>query len=416
MAPVRSDPPPLERWTDQAREWVAARLPSRDQGARAWGEGSDDVAIFNAMTHEEEARLIRGIMDWQCEKFDAGYGAITWPPQHGGAGLPAGYERAFRRVEARFRTPGQHETPNVSINLVANTIRVVGSDEQRERFLRPLLRAEILACQLFSEPGAGSDLGSLSTTAVRDGPGWVLHGQKIWSSGAQFSGWGEIICRTDADVPKHQGMTAFLLPMDAAGVDVRPIRQMTGGASFNEVFLSDVRIPDGLRLGPVGGGWKVALTTLGFERAGRGEVRGGTYHEVFRLARWLGVTSDPCVRQLLARLYCGHQAMALSARRAGARARAGGPPGPEGSVGKLLFTRQQKAISDAVAALLGPRIAADTGEWGTFAWSAFLLGAPGNRIAGGSDEIQHNIIGERVLGLPAEPRADRDLPFRDTPR
>jgi alkylation response protein AidB-like acyl-CoA dehydrogenase len=400
---VTSDLPSLDQWTDQARQWLAARLPSRDKSARAWGEGSDDVAVFHAMTGEEEGRLIRSIMDWQREKFNAGYGAITWPREHGGAGLPGSYARAFRRAEARFRTPGHHETPNVSINLVGNTIRVLGTDEQKARFLGPLLRAEILACQLFSEPGAGSDLASVTTAAVRDGDEWLLSGQKVWSSGARHSDWGEIICRTDVSVPKHQGMTAFLLPMNLPGIDIRPIRQMTGGSSFNEVFLTDVRIPDELRLGPVGGGWRVALTTLGFERGGGGEVRGGTYREVLALARWLGVTSDPAIRQLLARLYCGHQAIALTARRAAGRARAGGPPGPEGSVGKLLFTRQQKAISDAVETLLGPRITANTGEWGTFAWSAFLLGAPGNRIAGGSDEIQHNIIAERILGLPREP-------------
>ena len=404
---MTADLPSLAQWIDQARQWLGAQLPPRERSIRTWGEGPDEVAVFHALTREEEGRLIHDIMAWQQQKFDAGYGAITWPCEHGGAGLPGSYARAFRRAEAQFRTPGHHETPNVSINLVGNTIRVAGNDAQRKRFLRPLLRAEILACQLFSEPGAGSDLASLSTAAVRDGDGWLLSGQKVWSSGALFSDWGEIICRTDPSVPKHQGMTAFLLPMNAAGIDVCPIRQMTGGSSFNEVFLSDVRIPDELRLGPVGGGWKVALTTLGFEHGGGGEARGGTYREVLALARWLGVTSDPVVRQQLARLYCGHQTIALTARRAAARTRAGHPPGPEGSVGKLLFTRQQKAISDTVQTLLGARLAANSGEWGTFAWSEFLLGAPGNRIAGGSDEIQHNIIGERILGLPREPEPGR---------
>ena len=177
-----ADFPPLEEWTEQARQWLAARLPLqdrsiRDRSARTWGEGSDDVAVFHAMTREEEGRLIRNIMDWQREKFDAGYGAITWPREYGGAGLPSSYARAFRRVEAGFATRGHHETPNVSINLVGNTIRVVGSEEQKARFLRPLLRAEILACQLFSEPGAGSDLASVTTAAVRDGDEWVLNGQ-----------------------------------------------------------------------------------------------------------------------------------------------------------------------------------------------------------------------------------------------
>ena len=404
---MTSDLPSLEQWTEQARQWLAARLAPRERTTRTWGHGSDEVAVFHALSRDQEGQLIRDIMAWQQQKFDAGYGAITWPPEYGGAGLPGSYARAFRRAEAQFSTPGHHETPNVSVNLVGNTIRVAGSDAQRERFLRPLLRAEILACQLFSEPGAGSDLASVTTAAVRDGDDWVLSGQKVWSSGALFSDWGEIICRTDTTVPKHQGMTAFLLPMNLPGIEVRPIRQMTGGSSFNEVFLTDARIPDELRLGPVGGGWKVALTTLGFERGGGGESRGGTYRDVLALAQWLGVTSDPLVRQQLARLYCGHQAIALTARRAAARVRAGSPPGPEGSVGKLLFTRQQKAISETVQALLGARLTADTGEWGTFAWSEFLLGAPGNRIAGGSDEIQHNIIGERILGLPREPDPSR---------
>jgi alkylation response protein AidB-like acyl-CoA dehydrogenase len=404
---VTSDLPSLEQWTEQARQWLAARLALRERTTETWGQGSDDVAVFHALSRDQEGRLIGDIMAWQQQKFDAGYGAITWSPEYGGAGLPGSYARAFRRAEAQFRTPGHHETPNVSINLVGNTIRVAGSDAQRERFLRPLLRAEILACQLFSEPGAGSDLASVITAAVRDGDDWVLSGQKVWSSGALFSDWGEIICRTDTTVPKHQGMTAFLLPMNLPGIEVRPIRQMSGGSSFNEVFLTDVRIPDELRLGPVGGGWKVALTTLGFERGGGGESRGGTYRDVLALAQWLGVTSDPLVRQQLARLYCGHQAIALTARRAAARVRAGSPPGPEGSVGKLLFTRQQKAISETVQTILGARLTADTGEWGTFAWSEFLLGAPGNRIAGGSDEIQHNIIGERILGLPREPDPSR---------
>jgi alkylation response protein AidB-like acyl-CoA dehydrogenase len=413
---MTSEPPEIGEWSAEARAWLAGQLPPRQATGRfIWGQGSDDVAVFNDLSDDDERSLIAGIMDWQQRKFDAGYGAITWPPEYGGAGLPSAYARAFRREETRFDGPGHHETPNVSINLVGNTIRVSGSEAQRQRFLRPLLRAEILACQLFSEPGAGSDLAGLSTSAVRDGDDWVLNGAKIWSSGARYSDWGEIICRTDPDVAKHEGMTAFLLPMDSPGLEVRPIRQMSGGSSFNEVFLADVRVPDDLRLGDIGAGWKIALTTLGFERGGSGEVRGGTYRDVVELARFLQVTDDAGVRQALARLYTGHQAMAYNSRRAAAKVRSGAP-GAEGSIGKLLFTRQQQAIAETVESLLGPRLAADTGEWGTFAWSTFLLGAPGNRIAGGSDEVQHNIIGERVLGLPAEPRVDRDIPFRDVPR
>jgi alkylation response protein AidB-like acyl-CoA dehydrogenase len=403
----------LAEWAGQARAWLAARLQPRPAQSDLWGVGSDDVSVFRDLTQAEESAWIAAIRDWQRVKFDAGYGAITWSTEFGGVGLSGAYARAFRREESRFELPGHHEVAAVSLNLIAPTIRAVGTDAQRERFLRPLLRGDQLACQLFSEPGAGSDLAGLRCGAVRDGDAWVLNGQKVWSSGAQFADLGEIICRSDPSVPKHKGMTAFLLPMDTPGVEVRQIRQMSGGASFNEVFLTDVRLPDDLRLGEVGAGWKVALTTLGYERAGENENRGGTYRDVIALASWLERTDDPLVRQRLARLYIGHHAMSYTARRIAAAARTGTPPGPESSIMKYSFTNQQKAVGEAALSLLGPRIAADTGEWGTWAWSKFLLGAPANRIAGGSDEIQRNIIAERVLNLPEGPRIDRDRPFNE---
>ena len=188
-------------------------------------------------------------MAWQQEKYDAGYGAITWPAEYGGAGLSDAHERAFNEVEADFATPEGHETFAVTTSLVAPTVAIFGTPAQRARFVRRFLRADELCCQLFSEPGAGSDLAGLATRAERDGDEWVINGQKIWSSGAQFAGWGELIARTDPAVPKHAGMTAFLIPLDAPGVRIRPIRQMSGGSSFSEVFLTDVRVPDELRLG-----------------------------------------------------------------------------------------------------------------------------------------------------------------------
>ena len=249
----------------------------------------------------------------------------------------------------------------------------------------------------------------------------MVNGQKTWSSGARFSAWGELIARTDPDVPKHAGQTAFMLPMDTPGITIVPIRQMSGGASFNEVFFDDVRIPDRLRLGAEGEGWKVALTTLGFERGSSGSDRGdqavgGSWERLHALAQWLDATTVPTHRQDLARLYSLDRIRSFLALRAAAQARLGGAPGPEASAGKLLWTQWMTAAGDVAARLLGPRILADTGEWGTYAWQAHLLGAPGYRIAGGSDEIQRNIIGERVLGLPGEPRVDRDVPFRDVPR
>jgi len=307
----------------------------------------------------------------------------------------------------------------VTVGLIAPTVLAFGTPEQQRQFIPRFLRTTELCCQLFSEPGAGSDLASLSTRAVRDGDSWVINGQKVWTSGARFSAWGELIARSDPDVPKHAGQTAFLVPMGTPGISVVPIRQMSGGSSFNEVFFDDVRISDSLRLGPVGGGWRVALTTLGFERASSGSHNdvGGSWEQVRALAEWLDASKSPVNRQALASLYILDRVRRMHAERALANRLAGdGVPGPEASGGKLLWTQWMTRVSEVVSQLLGPRLLADTGEWGTFAWSDHVLGAPGYRIAGGSDEIQRNIVAERVLGLPSEPRNDRDIPFRDVPR
>ena len=407
----------IEAYAEAARKWLAGRWQPAPAELTGWGEGSDDLSVFHSLTFEEEKALLRRAMAWQQEKFDAGYGAISWPAAFGGAGLDSDHERAFRRVEATFDVPAGHETFAVTTGLVAPTVRLFGTAAQQDRFVRRFLRADELCCQLFSEPGAGSDLAGLATQAGRDGDAWVINGQKVWSSGAQFSAWGELIARTDPDTAKHAGLTAFLVPLDAPGVEVRPIRQMSGGSSFNEVFLTDVRVPDALRLGEVGQGWKVALTTLGFERGGSGGGRavGGSWERLLGLARWMDATGDPLMRQKLASVYIRVRIRAMNAERAAVSAAQGQPPGPEGSIGKLLWVQNLGHISDVAAALLGPRLTADTGEWGTYAWNAHLLGAPGYRIAGGSDEIQRNIIGERVLGLPGDIRTDRG-PWRDIPR
>ena len=376
--------------------------------------------MFHNLSDQAEAALLDDLMAWQRRRYDAGYGAITWPTDLGGAGLPQAYEQAYEAQEAGFVTPTAHETFSVTLHLVAPTIRVFGTDEQKDHFVRRFLRTEELCCQLFSEPGAGSDLGGLGTRAVRDGDDWVISGQKVWSSGARFSAWGEIICRTDPEVPKHAGLTAFIIPMDAPGIEVRPIRQMSGGDSFNEVFLDEVRVPDSLRLGDVGAGWKVTMITLAFERmtsgSGQEEV-GGSWRQVLALARELGRTGEPVVRDRMAALYTLDRVRAYNSLRQAAQAGGSdGAPSPAGSIGKLQWTQWMTMVSDVVSLVLGPRLAADTGEWGTYAWAEHVLGAPGYRIAGGSDEIQRNIIGERVLGLPPEPRPDRSLPFSQVRR
>ncbi|MBK9179147.1 MAG: acyl-CoA dehydrogenase family protein [Acidimicrobiales bacterium] len=411
-------PPDLDTFRAEARAWLDANAERKPEVTTAddevgWGVGDDDVAVFLNLGEEEERARIEAARAWQQAKYDAGFGAISWPVEHGGRGLPVSYLRAFNQEEARFVTPNPGELFPTSMGLVAPTIAAFGTPQQRDRFLRPMLRAEILACQLFSEPGAGSDLASLACRAERDGDQWVLNGQKVWTSGARFAQWGEALCRSDPSLPKHTGITAFLVPLGAPGVEVRPIRQMTGGSNFNEVFLTDVRIADELRLGAEGEGWRVGLTTLGFERdhSGGGGPAGGGFTRVLALARHLGRTDEPVVRQALAGLYARQRLMQLTTRRAAAALRAGQTPGPEGSLGKLLWTEGMRRTSDVVSLVLGPRLVADTGEWGTYAWAEQVLGAPGYRIAGGSDEIQRSIIGERVLGLPKEPQVDKGAPF-----
>ncbi len=415
---MNTDARQLSDFRARAQQWLSAHAELRSESLDAqWGCGSDEVQIFHDLADADERALLDDLRDWQRLKFDAGFGAISWPEQFGGQGLDPSFEDVFALAEADYRTPPHHELTSVTVRLIAPTIRLLGTPHLQKRLIVPFLRGEELCCQLFSEPSAGSDLAGLRTRATREGDEWVINGQKVWSSGARFAQWGELLTRTDPDVPKHAGMTAFMLPMDAPGVEIRPLRQMSGGRSFCEVFLTDVRLPDSLRLGDVGAGWKVALTTLGFERGNstnNADV-GGSFAQVLALTRWLGTAADQQTQARLAQVYA-HEFLATIANLRDQQARRQGRPlGPVGSIRKLQWVQKMMLISDVVCAELGPRLAADTGEWGTFAWTRHVLGAPGYRIAGGSDEVQRNIIAERMLGLPGEARADRDVPWRDVP-
>jgi len=403
----------LDQWRANVREWLSSVAKPRSEEVRVWGQGDPDLQIFRVMSEEDERAYLDRVREYRRKRYDAGYGAITLGTEYGGAGMPSVYGVAFAEEERAFDIPPSSEIISVTTGLMGAAVSVFGTPEQRERFATAFLRTDMLCCQLFSEPGAGSDLAGLTTKAVRDGDDWVIDGQKIWTSNAQFSDYGMLLARTDPDVVKQAGITAFLVPMDAAGVMIRPIRQMSGPASFNEVFFDGVRIPDALRIGDVNDGWKVAMATLGFERSSSGSGhrrKGGTSADLVELARALGVSDDPVVRQRLADIFVRTQLHAATVERVARATATGENPGPAGSLGKLLASDNLVRIGNVASELLGSAMVADTGEWGQFAWSEHVLGAPGYRLAGGTDEVQRNIIAERVLGLPAEKRADK-APF-----
>ena len=392
----------------EARAFLDGAASRRVEVSLAWGEGDDQVTVLPERTAEEELEELDHARAWAQKRFDAGFGWITGPAQYGGRALPRDHQRLYDAIESDYDTPAM--TPyGIGLGMVAPTILAHATDEVRELYLRKMWRGDIVACQLFSEPGAGSDLAGLQTKAVRDGDEWIVTGQKVWTSGAHLSDIGEIICRTDPDLPKHKGLTGFVVDMHAPGVEVRPLRQITGGASFNEVFFTEVRIPDSHRLGDVNGGWTVALTTLMNERAAIGGGMGSSSsnmgsQRLIELVRHNGKDKDPLVRQQVADIYINGRVASYTNMRAMAKIAAGQLPGPEMSISKLSLTMNMRRMADLLTNVLGPKLVADSGEWGTYAWSRFILGIPGMRVAGGTDEILHNIIGERVLGLPKEPQ------------
>jgi alkylation response protein AidB-like acyl-CoA dehydrogenase len=408
----------IDEFTAEARSFLDANAERRPPAAEfVWGEGSDEVAVFDERDRAAEAREAEEAKAWRRQRYDHGFGWITGPEKFGGRDLPSAYERAYQSVENDYVTPGMGVF-TISLGMVAPTILAHAISEVQDLYLRDLYRGDRVACQLFSEPGAGSDLASLQTKAVRDGDEWILTGQKVWTSSAHLAEIGEIVCRTDAELPKHKGLTAFVMDMRAPGVEIRPLRQMTGGASFNEVFLDEVRVPDTHRLGDVNQGWTVALTTLMNERASIGAGGGGgtgmfSPRRIHSMLEHFGLDRDPVVRDEAARLYSNFVVAKWNNQRALDKIKAGGLPGPELSTAKLALTNNLKAYSEWVARVIGPRITADTGEWGTYAWSKLLLGVPGMRVAGGTDEIMKNIVAERVLGMPKDPGIDSTTAFKD---
>ncbi|MEW2044142.1 acyl-CoA dehydrogenase family protein [Streptomyces sp. NPDC005476] len=401
----------MQDFADEARRFLDAHATKApDRAAVTWGVGDDSTAYFSSLPPEQEHEQVRRAREWQRIRYENGFGWITGPVEYGGRGLTFVHDLLYDAVESEYEVADTGVIGVVGLGMIGPTILAHAQPHLKDRWLPAMYRGDAIACQLFSEPGAGSDLASVSTRAVRQDDGdWLLNGQKVWTSVAQHSGIGLALTRTDPDAPKHRGITAFLVPMDTPGVEVRPLRQMTGGADFNEVFLTDVRIPDDHRLGEVDGGWTVALTTLMNERATVGSEGAGPVaaalspDHLSALMRATWTWDDRALRARLAELLVD----VLATRHLNARAlqglRAGVAPGPEMSVSKLLHGQNLTRAAHFVSEVLGPRIIADTGQWGTYAWTELLLATPALRILGGTEEIMKNILAERVLGLPREP-------------
>ena len=390
----------------EATAWLEANAVRRpERAAFAWGTGDDGVRLMGGGAERDEDAELAAARAWRARVFDAGFGWLGGPVAYGGAGRHPELDHVYRSLEADYEVPDQGAW-NVAWEMVAPAVLAHGSEDVKQRYLRPIMRGELLCSQLLSEPEGGSDLAGLRTRAVRDGDEWIVNGQKVWNSYAHKAQLGQLMARTDPDVPKHQGITMFLLPLDTPGVEVRPLKQMNGGAEFNEVFLTDVRVPDANRVGAAGGGWRAVLTTLMSERASVGSSKASTtdpLQVIIEMARHFERSADPVMRQKLAEAYTYRKLIEWLTMRAEAAVAAGRERGAEGSIVKLIGSRQNGRLANLAGELMGPMLTADSGEWGTYTWSRFLCSAPGLRIAGGTDEIQRNIIGERVLGLPKEP-------------
>ncbi|HTR93998.1 MAG TPA: acyl-CoA dehydrogenase family protein [Trebonia sp.] len=383
---------------NRARAWLEANAPRRGSDDEAGEAGRADIAAQQA---------------FQAKLYDAGFAGITWPKEYGGQGLTGAEQLVFGQEARNYALPVG--VFFIGLGMPGPTILELGTEEQKKRYLPKMLRGEEIWCQLFSEPAAGSDVASLTTSAVRDGDEWVLNGQKVWTSGAQYSDYGAVIARTDPTVPKHNGITMFIVDMHSPGVTVRPLKVATGATPFNEVYFDQVRLPADSVIGEVNDGWRAAVVMLRNERVNIGTMGAPrtsplSYHSLSSLAAKHGDAADAGLSRKLAELYVRERSVRLFGQLLREEAMAGRDPGPRGSVAKLAGAELGTFASLVAAEVLGPAVAASDSEEVREVLNA-ALSAPGSSVAGGTNEIQRNIIGERVLGLPKDPGVDRETPF-----
>jgi alkylation response protein AidB-like acyl-CoA dehydrogenase len=364
---------------------------------------------------EAEKNHVREAQAWQATLFENGWAGITWPKEFGGRGGTAVQQMIWNQEVAKFDVaPGVFAQ---GIGMAGPTLIKHGTPGQKARFLGPMLRGDELWCQLFSEPGAGSDLAALSTRAVRDGDEFVVNGQKVWTSSAHYSDWGILLTRTDVDAPKHQGITYFLVDMRTPGIEIRPLRQITGVAHFNEVFFTDVRIPAANMVGDLNRGWGVTMTTLTSERTLIGGNATTTKQDVIDMVRRAGASSNPVARDGAASIVTQLEILKYMGWRVQTSISQGSAPGAVSSVLKLGYTRLQTELNDFAISLAGAEgMLGDGDDPEIHRRSHAFLGQWSSKIGGGTDQVQRNIVGERILGLPGDARVDKDVPFSQIPR
>jgi acyl-CoA dehydrogenase len=398
----------LEAFRDRVRTWLAAEAPRQ-----GWlREESRSAAAARPQTHDVAGfeRYLERARSCQHALFDAGFAGITWPKEYGGQGLSNREQVVFNEESQAYDLPLIPFT--IGLGMCGPTVLAVGTDAQKRRHATPMLTGEEIWCQMFSEPGAGSDVAGLQMRAERANDQWRINGQKVWTSGAHYSRFGMLLARTSPDLPKHRGLTMFIVDMQTPGIQIRPLRQMNGASGFNEVFFDDVLIPAENVLGEVDDGWRTSLVTLMNERvaigAGRQSGETPTAQSLVELAEHRGISHDSALRDAVAEVYIQERVLSLLSHRINGSILQGKAPGPEGSVAKLVATALARRAAALGAELAGPAAQAwsPTDPAGDH-WAAVMLMAPGLSIAGGTDEIMRNIIGERVLGLPKEPSATK---------
>ena len=393
-----NDTPEQAQYREQVRAWLEEH---KSEAPVLQGEG--------ALTDEQE--IVAARRAWQGRLAEGGLVGVTWPRDFGGQGLGPIEQVIVNQEIGRAGVPGILDA--IGVGMLGPTIIAHGTDEQKSRYLGPMLHGDEVWCQLFSEPAAGSDLAAIQTRAVHGEDGtWTLNGQKVWTTNAQFASYGLLLARTDADVPKHKGLTMFIVPMDAEGVTIRGLRQISGEAEFNEVFFDDVRLDAEAAVGPVNGGWGTALTTLMFERVTIGLGSESMGYRADRFAQALAADDaarrDPEIRRRLGELTSELISIRFTSYRTLTALQKGQTPGPEAGLAKVTTVKAAIEAGDLIADVIGPEALDEHSEW------AYMISfLPGLKSAGGTEEILRNTIGERVLGLPPEPRLDKGIPFSE---